>query len=452
MLSRCDLCYDKNKSPSVKVSAEVFVEAVRKGFDPFRSQGITMPRTLIAYGLGDESTYVGWKNLELVRAGDRELCADCFSAFSKFVDAEKQAATASRDLPETQPTLAAGITQPTGVRLEEQPGKVEPVARKKIPGWLLLLIIVVLISIGILGGYASGMGRRYAAENDLVTGQLQEQFQLGMQAVNDGQYEIAKQHFEFILQHNSNFPGVRAAYADLLLHMMITPTLAPSPTPTVSPTPDLRGVDVIYGNVVTLLSASGKDLCAFDWNDILGKLDSLRKADITFRPAEVDGMYYIALRNRGICKIYPQRYEPDASCQSLNINLEGGIYDLTLAERFGPLDSDASAQRTWARMYIAGSSFWDQDWVQVKNLFSQVMASMPQLADSTCITATERYRLASIGYAEQLMSKGDYCGAEGQFEEAFSINSSKNESFYPTATEVQNICNGDSPAPTTPTP
>jgi hypothetical protein len=339
---------------------------------------------------------------------------------------------------------------------ESQPNPIKsepaPATRKKFPAWLAVLVLVVLLLIGILGGYSTGMDRRFSAENKLVTGQLQEQYQLGVQAVNEGQFEVARLHFEFILQHNPEVPGIRAAYADLLVRLMTTPTVGPTLTPTITPTPDSRSAGEIYKNVVSLLSTPATNLCGQDWDGIIAKLDSLRKADLTFHTADVDGMYYVSLRNRGMCKIYPQTFEPDASCQDLNINLEGGIYDLTLAERFGPLDADASAKRTWARMYIAGSSFWDQDWVQVKDYFSQVMANLPQLADSTCISATERYRQASIGYAQQLMNKGDYCGAEGQFEEAFTINNPKNEQFYPTATEVQSICNGDSEAPKTPTP
>jgi hypothetical protein len=153
-------------------------------------------------------------------------------------------------------------------------------------------------------------------------------------------------------------------------------------------------------------------------------------------------MYYIALRSRGVCKIYPQSFLPNASCQDLNINLEGGIYDLTMAERFGPLDDAADALRTWARLYIAGASFWDQDWVQVKSYFAQVMANMPYLSDSSCTSATERWRLASIDYANQLMNKGDYCAAEDQFQEAFTIDTPKNQDVYPIATEVSNLCNG----------
>jgi tetratricopeptide (TPR) repeat protein len=225
--------------------------------------------------------------------------------------------------------------------------------------------------------------------------------------------------------------------------MMITPTVVPSPTPTITPTPDTRSIDQIYTDVTGLLSASGADLCARKWDDIITKLDTLRKDDITYHAAEVDGMYYMALRNRGVCKIYPQSYEPNSSCASLNINLEGGIYDLTQAERFGPLDSNASALRTWARLYITGSSFWDQDWQQAMDYFSQVMNNYPNLSDSSCTTATERYRQANLGYAQQLLNKADYCDAEKQFVVLFAIDSPRNAPAYPTATEARNICNGD---------
>ena len=329
-------------------------------------------------------------------------------------------------------------TQPNPVN-----GEVTSAARKKFPGWLALLILIVLIAVGILGGYGSGMGKRYSAQDTLVSGQLLEQYQLGIQAVNTGQYAVAKKHFEYIIQNYPNYPGVKSAYTDLLLRMMITPTIVPSPTPTITPTPDTRSIDQIYADVTGLLSASGADLCARNWDDIITKLDTLRKDDITYHAAEVDGMYYIALRNRGVCKIYPQTYEPNTSCASLNINLEGGIYDLTQAERFGPLDSNASALRTWARLYITGASFWDQDWVQAQNYFSQVMLNYPNLSDSSCTTASERFRQASLGYAQQFLDKADYCDAEKQFEALFAIDSPKNAIAYPTATEARNICNGD---------
>jgi hypothetical protein len=152
--------------------------------------------------------------------------------------------------------------------------------RKKFPGWLVVLVFIALLAVGVLGGYGSGMGKRYSAQNTQVTGQLQEQYQLGLQAMDGGKYEVARQHFEYIIQHKPDFPGVQEAYANLLLSMMITPTLTPTLTPTITPTPDLRSVDEIYNNVTALLSAPAEDLCARDWNGIITRLDSLRKADI----------------------------------------------------------------------------------------------------------------------------------------------------------------------------
>jgi hypothetical protein len=439
----CDLC-DKSTDTFVRIPAATFQQAVQDGFNPFTTPGIKMPSLAPAFGMSDAAAFAGWKKLALSEKSDWGLCAECASAFQKFTEDVENLASADQKLTDTQPTMTTAVTQPTSTKNEAQPGP----SKKKFPAWMAVLVLLLLVVLGAMGGYGSGMGRRLSADGTLVTGQLQEQFQLGQEAVKAGQYEVAKQHFEFIIQHNPDFPGVQSAYANLLIQILITPTLTPTLTPTVTSTPDTRSVDEIYNNVISLLSAPGEDLCGRDWNDIIAKLDSLRKADSTYHAAEVDGMYYISLRNRGVCKIYPQSFEPNASCQDLNINLEGGIYDLTMAERFGPLDSSADGLRTWARMFIAGASFWDQDWVQAQNLFAQIMASVPHLADSSCTTATERWRLATIGYAEKLMASGDYCGANQQFKAAFSIDSSKNAAVYPTATAVRNQCVG----PSTPKP
>ena len=338
-------------------------------------------------------------------------------------------------------------TQPTPAATRGEPNPEIPSGKKRFPGWLAVFVFVVLVAIGLLAGYGSGMGKRYTAQDTQVTGQLLDQFQLGVQAADAGQYEVAKLHFESVIQKDPNFPGVKAAYADLLIHMQTTPTLTLTPTPTITPTPDLRSAEEQFQNAQDLLKAG-------DWDGTISKLDSLRKIGPTYQTAQVDGMYYIALRQRGISKILAQ------TCA--DINLEGGIYDLTLAERFGPptqpLDGYADGLRTYARLYITGSSFWDQDWVQAKNYFALVIAGYPSLMDSSCDTATERWRQATIGYADQLAAKGDFCGAEDQYNSAFTVNSPKNAAIFPTATAVQDQCNGggggggDTPVIATATP
>ena len=324
-------------------------------------------------------------------------------------------------------------TQPSGALHGPQPNSPPPIQEKRFPGWLVAICVVLILAIGLLAGYDSGMGRRFSAQNTIAAGQLAEQFQLGTKAVAAGNYELARQYFEGILRTDSNYPGIQAAYTDLLVRMQVNnSTPQYSPTPYLSPTPDLRGADEIYNTALKLLNSG-------DWDGALSNLDSLRKSNPTYHTAQVDGMYYTALRQRGVGKI-------SAACQS--INLEGGIYDLTLAEHFvgtGNLDSVADSLRTYARLYIIAASFWDQDWVQAQNFFAQVMTGYPNKSDSSCKSATTRWVEATINVADQLLAAGDACGAEAQLADAFKMNNSLIATVYPTATEISNRCNGNNP-------
>lgn len=334
-----------------------------------------------------------------------------------------------KEIEDTRPNASVGDTQPIKPISVSDIG--HSLAPKKWSKWLAVLLIVILILIGALGGYGSGMGQRYDAERTMVTGQLQEQFQLGIQKMDAGQYELAKIHFDFVIEKDPKFPGLAEAYAELLIRMQTSPTPTLTSTPTPTSTPDLRGVEAIYENIRSALVSQ-------DWDAVLTNLDSIRKADPSYKTAEVDGLYYLALRMRGVGKIILEEGE---TCSDLN--LEGGIFDLTQAEKFGTLDAVAESLRTMSRLYIIGASYWDQDWDQVQLIFDQVRAGNPYLRDSSCMTATERWRYATIKRAEILIEAGDFCGAEEQFNLAFSIISDRNVEFYPTATENSIQCDGD---------
>jgi tetratricopeptide (TPR) repeat protein len=329
-------------------------------------------------------------------------------------------------------------TQPTGPLNETRPNSPSPEKEKRFPRWLVALCVLLFLTIGLLGGYDSGITKRDTAQSTVAAGQMSEQFQLGSNAVAAGNYELAKQYFEGILRTNPNYPGIQAAYTDLLVRMNVNATPQDSPTPVLSPTPDLRSADQIFNTATQLLNSS-------NWDGAIANLDSLRKSFPTYHTAQVDGMYYMALRQRGIAQII-------AGCQ--NVNLEGGIYDLTLAEQFvgtGKLDDVAESLRTYARLYIIGASFWDQDWGQAQSIFAQVITGYPNMADGSCLSASQRWSEATVQLADQLMAKGDVCGAEAQYAAAFKVNDPQNASAYPDATEAANKCNSSKPATATPT-
>ncbi len=323
-------------------------------------------------------------------------------------------------------------TQPTLVK-DTQPNKVGKAAKGR-SRLLAVLGLLLLLVLGGLAGYGSGIGVRRSAQATLVSQQIQEQYQLGLQAMQAGQYEVARMHLEFVIRNNPDYPGVQDAYRELLLYLNITPTPTYTLTPTITPTPDLREAEAIYASAVEALNNR-------DWDAAVAHLDSLRRVAPTYRTIDVDGMYYIALRNRGVGKILAYR------CQ--DINLEGGIYDITLAERFGPLDSTAIALRANARLYLTAASFWQLDWENARYYFGQVALTAPNMMDASCLTANERWRYATVQLAAQKQAAGDYCGASALYEEAFTVYSAENEQLYPVATQVYYLCYG---TPTTPTP
>lgn len=264
------------------------------------------------------------------------------------------------------------------------------------------LLIFFTVSGG-LAGYMSGQRNRQAQESSLLQSSIEQQYEMGLADLANEQYELARQRFEYVLANDPSYPGAgeNLTRVLLLLHTTATPTLEP-PTATPEPTLDPRPSEELFSHAEDLLANQ-------DWNATIETLISLRKANPSLNTARVDGMLFLALRYRGLEKILGEN------------NLEGGIYDLALAENFGPLDFEASRARTWARIYIIGSSFWEVDPEQAVYYFSQVAAAAPYLRDASGWTATDRYRAALIQYGDKLIQQEDWCSAQVQYESAYTI-------------------------------
>ncbi|HEX2992590.1 MAG TPA: hypothetical protein VHO49_18035 [Anaerolineales bacterium] len=256
--------------------------------------------------------------------------------------------------------------------------------------------LIVLLVIAVLAGYSSGLDIRRNNQSTVIMGQLGEQYQNALIDIQFGRYEIAKQRLEWIIANDPSFPGAQQKYTEILvLSNQPTPTL----TPSLTPTPDFTGAQEAFTRAQQLIAAQ-------DWPGTIQALDTLRKLDASYQTAQVDGMYYFALRNYGSILIQQG-------------NLEGGIYQLTLAERFGPLDRDTNGVREGARYYLIGASFWELNWQEAVNYFSQVLA-WSGLWDGT-MTSSERYWYASMRYGDQLFEQGQYCDAVTQYDNAQGI-------------------------------
>ncbi|MBI5843019.1 MAG: hypothetical protein HZB19_23250 [Chloroflexi bacterium] len=294
-----------------------------------------------------------------------------------------------------------GNTQPIKPVEKDDTQPLKPV-KKKTPRWRSTLIgilgFLLLIGLGAFGGYNSGIGIRENAKKQVISQQLTEQFQFALVDIEFGRYEAAKQRLEFIIANDTSFPGAQEKLTEVLVKSTI-PTI--TPTATLTATPDFSGAESAFQRAQQLILAQ-------DWPGALTALDQIRKLDATYKTTQVDGMYYFALRNFGYDQI------------TKHGNLEGGIYQLTLAERFGPLDNTAVGLRDGARMYITGASFWELDWEQAVAYFSQVGAGWPSLWDGT-MTAAQRYHYASMRYGDDLFNAGQFCEAYDMYQVAASL-------------------------------
>lgn len=296
----------------------------------------------------------------------------------------------------------AGVSQapPIGEKAKGTPARVGR-------SWIFYALIGLVIMLAFLlassfGGYAAGINQRKNAEKTQAAQVVVEQFQLGIQDMEQGAFARARQRFEYVIRLNSGYPGASEKLAEVLLEINTTATPTLLPTTTMTPTPDLRDAQQYYDQAQQALAAS-------DWNAAIEALLTLRKTDAAFHAIDVDGMLFLGLRNRGRDKILKEA------------DLEGGIYDLTLAKKFGPLDSEAEGLLNWSSLYITGASFWGIDWEQAVSYFTQVAPQLPNLTDGSGMTATERLRVALFEYGNILAANGQYCKAVRAYQDSIAI-------------------------------
>ncbi|MBI3160236.1 MAG: hypothetical protein HYZ26_11625 [Chloroflexi bacterium] len=267
-------------------------------------------------------------------------------------------------------------------------------------------IFLVIAGLGIAGGYQSGIRNRVVQATLQTAIEVINQFERAKQDYAAGNFEAARQRIEYVIQKNPGYPGAEDLLAQILIAIQSTATPTAVPTATLTPTPDLRDVEELFQQALALRNSQ-------NWTSLLDTLDTIRKADPSYRAVEVDGMYYTAYRGRGIYRI------------QIEGNLEGGIFDLNRAEIFGPLDVEAQNYRQWAEWYITGASFWEIDWSEVVTYFGYVVAGVPNLSDSTGFSAGSRLATAQIEYsfvlivqADLLLGQKSWCEANALYIQA----------------------------------
>lgn len=311
--------------------------------------------------------------------------------------------------PSSDESQVSAETTQTSENENELPTSMKPKRAKWI--WLGILTILLLSAIGSGIGYLLGMQARQAAETEQRLTFANKQYALAIIDQEAGNYNSAKQRYEYILQIYPDYPNIDQKLVEIgvLIAQNQGSVQVTTPQPTVQaaitpvPTRDTKSTSV-------LLKQAQDQYKAGDWTGLYNTVLALRDIDPTYEPVKVDGLYYAALRNHGIAEIQAG-------------NLESGLYAFALAEDIAPIDVDAESYRSWARMYLAAGSYWSVNWQMAVDQFATLYGMVPQLMDSSGITVTQRYAKALDGYGDYLQQTFDWCGAVTQYEKSQSIYS-----------------------------
>ena len=307
---------------------------------------------------------------------------------------------------------------------ETQPVKTVSAPRKRPISRLWFLgipgLIFVVLAIATAAGYRSGMSAREISQAETVASAAQQQMDQGVEDLLAGNFELAIQRFEYVLTLDPYFPGAAEFLGQALTALdKPTPTASPIASLTPTPTPDFSSYEGMFSSAQ---DAFDRD----DWTTTIDILIRLRGEDPDYRLEEANRLMASSLRNRGMDHLFSTR-------------LEQGIFDLTLAERFGPLDSQAASWRQSAAFFVFANSYFGLDWSLSSDYFGQV-------CQANIWGGCTKYGLSAKEYASEL-AEGDYCLSSYYFEQAFAyINPGGVE---PTATQVAILCaTATAPTPT----
>ncbi len=284
--------------------------------------------------------------------------------------------------PETPPRVKQATPQPT-------PQEKSRLNLRFTPNlWKRLLIILLALAFFIGTMAAAAYAGLYYGERDRQSARqnvVQEHYNAGLVALNEGRFERAAAEFQYVLQldpqHALAEQGLTEARA----------RLAFKPTPT---------LEAVISLAEQLLDQARATFNANDWVATARTLTQLRALDPDYEPNAVEEMLFTSLYNAGIAFL-----EEEA--------LEVGISYLDQAIALRPLDADAVNQRNLAARYLDALNYWGVDWELCIERFEALYATNPGYKD-----VAQRVYRAYLAYADYFAAQGEMCPAEMQYAQA----------------------------------
>ncbi len=257
--------------------------------------------------------------------------------------------------------------------------------------WMRLLIGLLAVAFFVGSLAAAAYAGIYVGERDRATHRetiLEEHYQAGLVALNEGRYERASAEFQYILQLDPDHALAQQGLNEARIRLEVKPT------------PTLEAAQSLADQ---LLEQAQTSYAAEDWVATARTLTQLRSLDPALKQEAVEGMLFDSLYRAGQAFLAED-------------HLETGISYLDQAIALRPLDADVVAERNLAAKYLDALNYWGVDWELCIAEFEALHATAPDFKD----VARRLYR-AYVEAGDYFASRGEMCPAEIQYTQALRM-------------------------------
>lgn len=277
-------------------------------------------------------------------------------------------------------------------------------------GFVLLAATVLAILYGVVAYVAWQRGQEIRAERvqtDLQE-QLERQMALAESDVAAGNYSLAVRRLDWVLGHDSEYPGARHLHAEASqsLNRLLTPpativitVVAATTTPASQSTLSVADLDAAMA-----LAAVRSLMQEEKWESAVGALLDFQGRFPNYQRRQTDQMLYDTYVNYGLQLLYSDQ-------------VELGLHYLERAERLGDLTESVNDQRVWAKLYLQGMGFYGVNWATSIYYFRDLCLAAPFFHH-----ACDRLQEALVAYGDQYATAQDWCPAEPLYAEAAQLS------------------------------
>ncbi|MCU0522729.1 MAG: hypothetical protein MUF84_18830, partial [Anaerolineae bacterium] len=251
------------------------------------------------------------------------------------------------------------------------------------------VLLAVMVFVGVLA--AAAYAGIYAGERDRVARReaaLEEHYQAGIVALNEGRAERAAAEFAYVLEQEPSHALAEQGLNEARIRLEV------KPTPTLEAAQSLADL---------LLEQARTSYDGEDWVATARTLTQLRSLDPSFNQEAVEEMLFESLYRAG----------QDYLTQD---QLEIGISYLDQAIALRPLDAEVVAERNLTAKYLDALNYWGVDWELCITRFEALYATAPDFRD-----VTQRLYRAYVEAGDVLAGRGDMCPAEVQYTQALRM-------------------------------